>query len=211
MVCYYPFPNPGKARNLLEIAPYSTWPSAKLGETWLSQASGPRQALTASQASRPLVCVPSETPGLHMEHTAPCTFICTPKIGLQPPNPPNSAPNAYLQSGLLAPYAISTQDTAKQALKGNQNHECPPAGLTCNKLHIPLPPQHLVKPALYNLCKEAGDLETKIQGNTRKITEKPCTRAEAATFPPTALAQLLPNPDAPLLFQHGACPVIPSR
>lgn len=211
MVCYYPFPNPGKARNLLEIAPYSTWPSAKLGETWLSQASGPRQAFTASQASRPLVCVPSETPGLHMEHTAPCTFICTPKIGLQPPNPPNSAPNAYLQSGLLAPYAISTQDTAKQALKGNQNHECPPAGLTCNKLHIPLPPQHLVKPALYNLCKEAGDLETKIQGNTRKITEKPCTRAEAATFPPTALAQLLPNPDAPLLFQHGACPVIPSR
>lgn len=154
---------------------------------------------------------PARPQGCTWKHTAPCTFICTPKIGLQPQNPPNSAPNAYLQSGLLAPYAISTQDTAKQALKGNQNHECPPAGLTCNKLHIPLPPQHLVKPALYNLCKEAGDLETKIQGNTRKITEKPCTRAEAATFPPTALAQLLPNPDAPLLFQHGACPVIPSR
>lgn len=120
---------------------------------------------------------------------------------LPPENPshshkalPAQQRSAYLQSGLLAPYAISTQDTAKQALKGNQNHEFLTDSLTHSKLHVLLPPQHLVKQARYNFCEREGSwrFAKKNPGKYPNITDKPCTRAEAATFPPstdTALAE----------------------
>lgn len=119
----------------------------------------------------------------------PCRLFCFPQKN--PSHSPKALPaqqrNTYLQSGLLAPYAISTQDTAKQALKGNQTHEFLTDSLTHSKLLTPLPPQHLVKQAWYNFRKKEGSwrFRKKNPGKYPNITEKPCTRSEAATFPPS--------------------------
>lgn len=99
-----------------------------------------------------LACVPSKTPVLHWRGGGGDS------LNFASPKSPNHSPemfpaqqkDANLQSGLLAPYAISTQDTAKQALKGNQSHECLTNSLTHTELQLLPPPQQ------GNCCKREG-------------------------------------------------------
>lgn len=212
----------------MELLRYRTWPcpNAKLrdlaiSDVWPLQRS-PLRVVKHQPSPEPLSShrpadawlVSSARPqystgGMTVRRCDSQSMQCHAHLSASPQKTPHHSPkalpaqqrNAYLQSGLLAPYAISTQDTAKQALKGNQNCEFLTDSLTCSKLHMLLPPQHLVKQAQYHFCKWEGSWQfgKKNPGKYPNIADKPCARAEAATFPPSTDAAL-PGPKFPTGF-----------
>lgn len=178
--CYYLFPNSEKSINSFGIAPlqdlalprhktkrpgylrhlalatFPTWcceTPALPRATWLPQA-GTLLGLCLQQDPR------TALQGYHLN------FASTKTPNHSPETPPAQQEDANLQSGLLAPYAISTQDTAKQALKGNQSHEFLTNSLTHSQLQLLPSPQRLAGQFLLRR-REAGNLEREIQGNTQ--------------------------------------------
>lgn len=134
--------------------------------------------------------------------------VCFPK---RPKGPPARQRIAYLQFGLLAPYAISTQDTAKQALKGNQTREFPTASLAHSKLCFYLLSASLSKHSIISITgKETVDLEIKFQGNTQILQRSLAQGPGQQPFLPV-LTQLLLDPNSRLAFQHRVLPALTSR
>lgn len=157
-MCYYLFPNPEKAMNSFGIAPsqdlalpkhktkrpgYLRCLALATLSTWCCETPALPRATWLPQAGRLL--------GLCLQQD-PSTALEGDSLNSASPKTPNHSPemlpaqqkDANLQSGLLAPYAISTQDTAKQALKGNQRHEFLTNSLTHSQLQLLPPPQRLV-------------------------------------------------------------------
>lgn len=143
------FPTLKKPGTRLELFLYRTWPVA-ISDVWpllhsplgvVKHQPFPEPLGSLSLADC-LVCVPSKTPAQHWEGDS--LNFASPKTPKQSPETlPAQQKDANLQSGLLAPYAISTQDTAKQALKGNHSHQFLTNSLTHSKLQLLPPTQHL--------------------------------------------------------------------
>lgn len=156
-MCYHPFSNPDKATNSFGTAPLQdlALPKHKTNKpgylrrlalatlsTWCCETPALPRATWLPQAGTLLGFCPQQDPSRALEGDS-LNFASPKSPNHSPETLPAQQKDANLQSGLLAPYAISTQDTAKQALKGNQSREFLTHSLTHSKLQLLPPPQHL--------------------------------------------------------------------